>query len=95
MVDRTSRQSLPYISLARPDSDGSQIKFWTLHPKAKDDIGSATLFTEMFQAEDGNEPITTEDFSVYELTCVNLRVNVQLEHLKKLAMGTEGATQRA
>lgn len=92
VVDRTSRQSLPYISLARPDSDGSQIKFWTLHPKAKDDIGSATLFTEMFQAEDGNEPITTEDFSVYELTCVNLRVNVQLEHLKKLAMGTEGAT---
>lgn len=92
IVDRTSRQATPYISLARPDSDGSQIKFWTLHPKAREDIGSETLFTEMFQAEDGNEPISVEDFSIYELTCVNLRVSVQLEQLKKLAMGTEGAT---
>ena len=92
IVDRTSRQSLPYISLARPDSDGSQIKFWTLHPKSQENIGSRSLFTQLFQSEDGNEPITTEDFSIYELTCVNLRVNVQLEHLKKLAMGTENAT---
>ena len=91
MVDRTSRQSVPYVTLRRPETDGTPIKFWALHPRCQADLADDQLFADMFQAEDGNKPIVEEDFSIHDLTCVNLRVNLELQHLSKLGMGADGA----
>ena len=86
IVDRAAKQSQPYLSLARPDSDGTPIKFWTLHPSCEAAVNDEALFHEMFSSQDGDRPIVEPNFSPDELICVNLRVNVELPHLSKLAM---------
>lgn len=86
IVDRAAKQSQPYISLSRPDSDGTPIKFWTLHPSCEEALNDEALFSEMFSSQDGDRPIVEPNFSPTELICVNLRVNVELPHLSKLAM---------
>ncbi|WP_299369788.1 tubulin-like doman-containing protein [uncultured Tateyamaria sp.] len=86
IVDRAAKQSQPYLALSRPDSDGTPIKFWTLHPACEDALNDEALFSEMFNSQDGDRPIVEPNFSRYELICVNLRVNVELPHLSKLAM---------
>lgn len=89
VVDRVSRQSEPYLALTNPDSAGSQIKFWALNPRIGTDLADDSLFLDMFRFADGDNPIVIEDFSPQELLCVNLRVNLKLEHLAKLAPAKE------
>lgn len=91
IVDRVSRQSEPYLSFVSPDSDGTPIKFWTVHPSAQKAINDDDLFSQMFRFSDGDNPIIKEEFSEYELICVNLRVNVELTMMAKLNMGDENA----
>lgn len=86
-VDRVAQQSEPYVRLDNPDSDGQPIKFWTIHPKIKSDLNNDTLFNDTFQFKQGDNPIIEPDFSPYELTCVNLRVNLELAHMQKLHHG--------
>lgn|GEM_PF-5753201 len=88
VVDRVSRQSEPFLTFNNPDSDGSPIKFWTVHPKVKSDINNDQLYSDMFIVRAGDNPIEKPEFSPYELICVNLRVNVELRHLAKLNMGS-------
>ncbi|MEL7444397.1 MAG: tubulin-like doman-containing protein [Pseudomonadota bacterium] len=86
-VDRVSQQSEPYVRLDNPDSDGQPIKFWAIHPKVREDLNNETLFNDTFRFKQGDNPIVEPDFSPYELACVNLRVNLELAHLKKLHHG--------
>jgi hypothetical protein len=89
VVDRVSRQSEPYLALTNADSAGSQIKFWALNPRIEKDVADDGLFGDMFRFAAGDNPILIEDFSAQELLCVNLRVNLKLEDLAKLAPAKE------
>jgi hypothetical protein len=89
VVDRVARQSEPYVALTNPDSAGTQIKFWALNRRISTDLGDESLFTDLFRYADGDNPIEIDDFSSQELLCVNLRVNLKLEHLSKLAPAKE------
>lgn len=91
LINRASDQSEPYVSLAHSDSDGVEMKFWAVHPEAEADIGNESLFSTLFRSSDGSRPIVEDDYSKYELTCVNLRVNLELLHLAKLGLGDERA----
>ena len=91
LVERASDQSEPYISLAHSDSDGAEMKFWAVHPDSEADIGDENLFSTLFRSSDGSRPIVEDDYSKYELTCVNLRVNLELQHMAKLGLGDERA----
>lgn len=86
IVDRAAEQSQPYLSLSRPESDGTPIKFWTMHPACEAALKDEALFSDMFNSQDGDRPIVEDSFSQHELICVNLRVNVELTHLTKLAL---------
>lgn len=89
IVDRAAKQSQPYLSLSRPESNGTPIKFWTLHPSCEAALNDEALFSELFSSQDGDRPIVEPNFSPDELICVNLRVNLELPHLSKLAMADD------
>ncbi|MEM6487269.1 MAG: hypothetical protein AAF677_03210, partial [Pseudomonadota bacterium] len=93
LVDRVTRQSEPFLSFSNPNADGTGLKFWTVHPQVKRDLNNDALFDEMFIVRQGDNPIVKEEFSPYELICVNLRVNVELRHLQKLGHAPANARQ--
>jgi hypothetical protein len=95
LVDNTSRQSLPYVSLTRPDSDGTGVKIWALHPDCRDAIPGDTERQDLFQSEtSGENAVVAPQFSRHKLVCANLRVNLRLQNLSKLAVA-RGATDYA
>lgn len=95
MVERVSKQSLPYISLVRPDTDGSAVKFWAIHPDCRDAITSQSEFNDLFQSEaSGENALVEPQFSRYSLICANLRVNLELQHFAKLSVA-RGAVDHA
>lgn len=90
IVDRISLQSLPYLSLRRPDSDGTGVKFWAINPDCEDAIPDRAEFLELFQSENSGENAVVEpQFSKHALICANLRVNLELQNFAKLMVATE------
>ncbi|MEM9755465.1 MAG: hypothetical protein AAF914_05705, partial [Pseudomonadota bacterium] len=96
LVSRISNQSLPYISLRQPDSDGTPLKFWTMHPDCREAIPDDAEFIDLFQSEiSGEDTLIAPQFPATELTCANYRVNLQLQNLSKLAIARPDAVGSA
>lgn len=90
LIKRASQQSEPYVSLSRAETSGANMKFWAVHPLSEEHVGNPQLFSEMFRSSDGSRPIVEDDYSKYELTCVHLKVNLELQHLSKIGMAEDG-----
>lgn len=92
-VDNTSRQSLPYVTLTNPDSDGTGVKIWALHPDCRDAIPGDAERQDLFQSEtSGENAVIAPQFSRHRLVCANLRVNLRLQNLSKLAVAQSATT---
>lgn len=92
LVERVAGHSLPYISLNRPDTDGSGVKFWAIHPDSRAAITSQSEFNDLFQSDvSGENALVEPQFSPYALICANLRVNLELQHFSKLSVAGVGA----
>jgi hypothetical protein len=83
-----SAQAEPYISIT-PDTAGQGLKFWALHPDAKEDFGSDDLFTRLTATDFGGQSLVASSFARQSLFCVNFRLNLSLDQLSKLADGDE------
>lgn len=87
VVDRVSKQSSPYLTLNRPDADGTGVKFWAINPGSRASIRDEAEFIDLFQSESSGENAVVEpQFSPYALICANLRVNLQLQDFAKLSL---------
>lgn len=90
IVDRVSDQSLPYLSLRRPDSDGTGVKLWAIHPGTRAAVTDNAEFLDLFQSENSGENAVVEpQFSPYALICANLRVNLEPQNFAKLMVASE------
>jgi hypothetical protein len=73
------------LGIKDPQRNGQRIMFWTVNNQLEDQINDQALFQEMFTQNQGEAPVVLEEFSTYELTCVNTLVNLDLNQLSKLS----------
>lgn len=92
LIDLVAYQAEPYLSLnaTDPTGGGQRIMFWAVAPAVKDGIGDEALFESLFKRNNGEQPLSEDQFSPHELLCVNMRVNLTLQQLRKLHPGDPG-----
>lgn len=82
-------QSQPLLGIKDPQRNGQRIMFWTVNTKLEEQINDNALFQEMFTQNQGEAPVVLDEFSTYELTCMNTLVNLDLNQLSKLSTQDE------
>ena len=86
IVDLVGYQSEPYLSFSARDS-GQRIMFWAMSPAVRAGIGDEQLFNDLFTRNQGESPLVEEQFPDHTLLCLNTRVNLTLQDLRKLHPG--------
>ena len=92
-VRLVSDQSEPFLTLTDSDAVGQRVKFWTINPEIKHDIGSEQLYDEIFTIRSGDSPVEEPEFSKYGLYCVNFCLNLELDDLTKIHPGSFDDTE--
>lgn len=85
-VDVAKGQAEPFLRL-EDASNGQAMIHWAMNPSLKQDYGNADEFERLFKFDQGESALLADDFTHYELLCVNSRLNLELSHLAKLASG--------
>lgn len=78
-------QSQPLLGIKDPSRNGQRIMFWTVNTELERQINDSNLFQDMFTQNQGEAPVVLDEFSMYELTCMNTLVNLDLNQLAKLS----------
>ena len=94
VVALVASQSAPLISLADPAA-GQDYRFWTMAPANRALIADEGRFQALFANADGHRPLVEEEFPPHTLSCLSLRVNLQLRDLRKLNPGLRAETNIA
>ena len=89
IIDLVFSQAEPYLSFnpMHPNGDGQAILFWAVSPAVRAAIGDEPLFEELFMRHAGEQPLVEPEFPDHSLLCLNTRVNLTLEQLRKLHPG--------
>lgn len=89
IIDLVFSQAEPYLSFnpMHRNGEGQAILFWAVSPVVREAIGHEELFEEMFMRHAGEQPLVESEFPDHILLCLNTRVNLTLEQLRKLHPG--------
>ena len=90
IIDLVFSQSEPYLSFntMHPNGEGQTILFWAVSPTVEKAVGNENkLFETLFKRHAGEQPLVEEEFPNHILLCLNTRVNLMLDQLRKLHPG--------
>ena len=82
-----SNQAEPYSTLIDSDAVGQAVKYWTLSPLIRKEIGSVELFQSLFTYGQGENPYEQPEFPAETIYCCNFRLNLRPIDMAKFHPG--------